>query len=124
MSRGAVATFAIVGCAATVLVAGYLFFTLGGSLSASVATWHVGSADVAGTISNTTTQGCTDPEITLTLRDHNAAIVRTFTFGAGELAAGAHRTWTTHMVGLFYTDAPAEPSVTSMSADVHCADEH
>jgi hypothetical protein len=88
-----------------------------------VTSWRVGSPDVAGTIQNNQT-GCSDPEITLNLRDHNDAIVRQFTFGAGELAAGAHRGWTTHMVGLLMIDDPVSSEVTTITASVECVDKH
>jgi hypothetical protein len=85
-------------------------------------TWAVGSADVTGTITNGG-PGCTDPEITLHLRDHNGAIVREFTFGAGELAADQHKKWSTHMIS-FLSDAPVESNVTTIDADATCADKH
>lgn len=85
--------------------------------------WMTGSADVAGTIENSSGVGCSDPEITLHLRDHNGAIVRDFTFGAGDLAAGQKRKWRTHMIGLL-VDAPVESNVRAIDADATCADKH
>ena len=95
-----------------------------GQFCVTVTHWQSGSADVSGTIINATGSGCSDPEITLHLSDHNNAKVRDFTFGAGDLANDATRNWTTHMVGLLYVDLPAEPNVTQITADAVCADQH
>jgi hypothetical protein len=86
-------------------------------------TWTSGSADVSGTIVNGSKAACSDPEITLHLRDHNGAIVRDFTFGAGELAQGQTRKWSTHMVWALF-DAPVESNVTAIDADAECVDKH
>jgi hypothetical protein len=95
----------------------------GNPFTVKVTSWTTGSADVAGTIQNDDV-GCSDPEITLDLRDHNDAIVRSFTFGAGDLAAGAHRPWSTHMVGLLMIDDPVPSGVTSITASAECVDKH
>ena len=86
-------------------------------------TWTSGSADVSGTIVNGSRAACSDPEITLHLRDHNGAKVRDFTFGAGELAQGQTRKWSTHMVWALF-DAPVESNVTAIDADAECVDKH
>lgn len=95
-----------------------------GQFCVTVDHWQVRSSDVSGKITNATGRGCSDPEITLHLLDHNDAIVRDFTFGAGDLANGAERNWTTHMVGLLYVDAPVESNVTHITVDATCADQH
>jgi hypothetical protein len=89
-----------------------------------VTKWSPGSSSVSGSIENKTASGCTDPRITLHFRDHNDAIVQEFSFGAGDLAAGSKRDWTTHLVGLLMTDSPVPSTVTSVKADATCADKH
>ena len=89
-----------------------------------VTKWSPGSSSVSGSIQNNGYMGCTDPEITLRFQDHNDAIVDTFTFGAGDLAAGSKRDWTTHMVGLLFVDSPVPSTATSVTADATCADQH
>jgi hypothetical protein len=92
-----------------------------GGFSVSVDQWRVGSADVSGTITNNTSSGCTDPEVTLKFYDHNQARVQEWIFGAGDTAEGQTRKWRTHM--FFITDEPVEPSVVSVTADATCADQ-
>ena len=89
-----------------------------------VTKWSPGSSSVSGSIQNNTGTGCTDPEITLHFRDHNDAIVQEFSFGAGDLPAGSLRNWTTHLVGLLFTDSPVPSTATSVTADATCADKH
>lgn len=86
--------------------------------------WSVGNADVSGTVTNATGNGCTDPELTLHLLDHNGAEARSFTFGLGEPPNKSQRTWHTHMVGLFGVAEPVEPSVTHVMDEVLCMDYH
>ena len=95
-----------------------------GDFQVSVDRWAAGSAEVSGTITNSSDSGCTDPEITLKFEDHNGAVVTDWTFGAGELAAGQTKTWTTHMFDLLHPDLVLPSSVTSVSASAECADQH
>jgi hypothetical protein len=95
-----------------------------GQFEVTVTTWSAGSSNVRGSIENKTQSGCTEPEITLHMRDHNGAIVQEFTFGAGDLAKGQKRDWTTHVVGFLGIDAPVPSNVTSITADATCADKH
>ena len=96
----------------------------GGSFCVQVTNWSVGSADVTGMIINATDAGCSHPDVTLHLWDHNNAKVRDFQFGAGDLANRTKRSWNTHMVGFLYIDEPVESNVTRISADVTCSDQH
>lgn len=110
------------------LIAGVILIAIvafvSGEFQVQVTKWSPGSADVSGSIENRTSSGCTDPEVTLHLRDHNDAIVQEFTFGTGELARGEKRSWTTHMVGLLSSEMPAPSNATSITADAACADKH
>lgn len=119
-SAGVTATVVVV--VFVVVVAISTLSQCGSGLTVTVRTWASDSPDVAGTIANSHS-ACSDPEITLHLRDHNGAIVRDFTFGAGELAQGQTRSWSTHMVS-FLSDAPVEPNVIAVDADAVCADQH
>jgi hypothetical protein len=112
--------FVLAAIAGVVLVAVWC----GGSFKVTVTKWSAGSSDVSGWIENDTGSGCTDPEITLTMRDHNSAIVREFTFGAGDLASRSKRDWTTHVVGLLMVDEPVPANVTSITGAASCADQH
>lgn len=95
-----------------------------GGFDVKVTNWSPGSSSVSGSIENKTATGCTDPEITLHFRDHNDAVVQVFSFGAGDLAAGSKRDWTTHLVGLLMVDSPVPSTATSVKADATCADKH
>jgi len=95
-----------------------------GGFDVSITHWATGSADVSGSITNSTGSGCTDREVTLKFEDHNGAVVTDWTFGAGELAAGQTKTWTTHMFDLLHPDLVLPSSVTSVSASAECADQH
>lgn len=95
-----------------------------GGFGASVDSWSVGSAEVSGALTNDTGSGCTDTEVTVKFLDHNSAVVTDWSFGAGEVAAGQTKTWTTHMFDIVHPDRPVPASVTSASASAECADQH
>jgi hypothetical protein len=106
-----------------VVLVGAIALCGAGGLDVTVESWRAGSADVTGQITNNGA-ACSDPRITLSLRDHNDAIVREFTFGAGEIAKDIKRSWKTHIVGFLMVDAPVESNVTKITASATCADKH
>jgi hypothetical protein len=107
-----------------VLVCGFGFFLISHKdFQVAVEDYTPGKPDISGWIENDGS-ACSDPRITLTMRDHNGAIVDKWEFGAGELASGQRKEWRTHMTSIGVFDHNVPDNTSSIDAEATCADQH